>query len=88
MRGQWGELQLRRVLESAGLVEGSHYEIKESVHGDEGRLTPDVIVGPEARARLKAELNVEPSAETVRLAEAIRAGRLRAARAVDSPSRP
>ena len=44
IRGQWGELQLRRVLESAGLVEGSHYDIKESVHGDDGRLTPDVIV--------------------------------------------
>jgi len=44
VRGQWGELQLRRVLESAGLVEGHHFEIKESVHGDEGRLTPDVIV--------------------------------------------
>jgi DNA recombination protein RmuC len=44
VRGQWGELQLRRVLEAAGLVEGHHFEIKESVHGDEGRLTPDVIV--------------------------------------------
>jgi DNA recombination protein RmuC len=44
MRGQWGELQLRRVLENAGMVQGSHYEIKESVIGDDGRLTPDVIV--------------------------------------------
>jgi DNA recombination protein RmuC len=44
VRGQWGELQLRRVLESAGLVEGSHFDIKESAHGDDGRLTPDVIV--------------------------------------------
>src|SRR4029077_10751491 len=44
VRGQWGELQLRRVLESAGLLEGTHFEIKESVHGDEGRLTPDVVV--------------------------------------------
>jgi DNA recombination protein RmuC len=44
VRGQWGELQLRRVLESAGLVEGNHFEIKESVHGDDGRLTPDVVV--------------------------------------------
>jgi DNA recombination protein RmuC len=44
IRGQWGELQLRRVLEAAGLVEGQHFEIKESVHGDDGRLTPDVIV--------------------------------------------
>lgn len=44
VRGQWGELQLRRVLENAGLVEGSHYELKESVSSEEGRLTPDVIV--------------------------------------------
>jgi len=44
VRGQWGELQLRRVLEAAGLLEGSHYEIKESVHGDDGRLTPDVVI--------------------------------------------
>lgn len=44
VRGQWGELQLRRVLEAAGMVEGSHFEIKESVHGDEGRLTPDVVI--------------------------------------------
>jgi DNA recombination protein RmuC len=44
VRGQWGELQLRRILENAGLVEGSHYEVKESVNGEGGRLTPDVIV--------------------------------------------
>ena len=44
IRGQWGELQLRRVLENAGLIEGSHYELKESIQTDEGRLTPDVIV--------------------------------------------
>ena len=43
-RGQWGEIQLRRVLESAGLVEGTHYDLKDSVRTDEGRLTPDVIV--------------------------------------------
>jgi DNA recombination protein RmuC len=44
VRGQWGELQLRRVLETAGMVEGSHYEIKESARVDESRLTPDVLV--------------------------------------------
>ena len=44
VRGQWGELQLRRVLEAAGMLEGNHFEIKESAHGDEGRLTPDVII--------------------------------------------
>jgi DNA recombination protein RmuC len=44
VRGQWGELQLRRVLENAGMVAGSHYEMKESVVGEDGRLTPDVVV--------------------------------------------
>jgi DNA recombination protein RmuC len=44
VRGQWGELQLRRVLEGAGLVEGLHFDIKESTHTEGGRLTPDVIV--------------------------------------------
>ena len=44
VRGQWGELQLRRVLENAGMVEGSHYELKESIQTEDGRLTPDAIV--------------------------------------------
>jgi DNA recombination protein RmuC len=44
VRGQWGELQLRRVLESAGMIEGSHYEVKESASGETGRLTPDVLI--------------------------------------------
>jgi DNA recombination protein RmuC len=43
-RGQWGEIQLRRVLESAGLVEGTHFDMKDSTRTEEGRLTPDVIV--------------------------------------------
>jgi DNA recombination protein RmuC len=44
IRGQWGELQLRRVLEAAGMLEGNHFEIKETVHGEDGRLTPDVVI--------------------------------------------
>jgi DNA recombination protein RmuC len=44
VRGQWGELQLRRVLEAAGMIESVNYEIKESVLGEDGRLTPDVVV--------------------------------------------
>jgi DNA recombination protein RmuC len=44
VRGQWGELQLRRVLEGAGLVEGTHFDMKESTRTEDGRLTPDVIV--------------------------------------------
>jgi DNA recombination protein RmuC len=44
VRGQWGELQLRRVLEAAGMLEGSHFEIKETIHGEDGRLSPDVVI--------------------------------------------
>lgn len=44
VRGQWGEVQLRRVLESAALLEGTHFDLKESARTEEGRLTPDVLV--------------------------------------------
>ena len=44
VRGQWGELQLRRVLEAAGMLEGNHFDIKESIEGEDGRLTPDVVI--------------------------------------------
>ncbi len=43
-RGQWGELQLKRTLEMAGLVEGIHYEQQVTVKGDAGDLRPDVII--------------------------------------------
>lgn len=43
-RGQWGELQLKRTLEMAGMVEGVHYEQQVSVDTDEGRQRPDVII--------------------------------------------
>jgi DNA recombination protein RmuC len=44
VRGRWGELQLKRVVEVAGMVEHCHFTEQQTINGDEGRLRPDVIV--------------------------------------------
>lgn len=42
MRGQWGEMQLKTILDMAGLREGVHYDHNQQ--GKEGRQRPDIVV--------------------------------------------
>jgi DNA recombination protein RmuC len=50
-RGQWGELQLRRCIEIAGMTEHVDFELQETLRGEEGQLRPDArFLLPEARS--------------------------------------
>ncbi|MFL5897534.1 MAG: DNA recombination protein RmuC [Solirubrobacterales bacterium] len=43
-RGEWGEVQLKRCVEIAGMTEHVDFTVQTTLHSDEGMLRPDAIV--------------------------------------------
>jgi DNA recombination protein RmuC len=83
-RGEWGEVQLKRCVEIAGMTEHVDFEVQKTLYGEDGMLRPDAIVmlpGErkvviDSKVPLDAYLEVlEAEDETARKGELIRHAR-------------
>ena len=92
VRGRWGEIQLRRIVELAGMIQNVDFEEQTSVDSEEGRLRPDMIVRlpgdrrivVDSKATLGAYLDSEGAAdETTRKAHLVRHAQSVKARVVE-----
>lgn len=57
-RGKWGEVQLKRCVEIAGMTEHVDFTVQTTLHGDEGMLRPDAIVMLPAQRKVVVDSKV------------------------------
>lgn len=78
VRGRWGEIQLKRVVELAGMLDHCDFFEQKTIHTDDGQLRPDLTVQlpgkknvvVDSKAPLSAYLEaIEETDESVRLAK-------------------
>ena len=80
VRGQWGEITLKRVAELAGMVDHCDFVEQTTVSGDEGRFRPDMVVRlpggrqiiVDAKTVLAAYLDAHEAQDDQQRAEALR----------------
>jgi DNA recombination protein RmuC len=57
-RGKWGEVQLKRCVEIAGMTEHVDFELQTTLHGEDGMLRPDAVVMLPAGRRVVVDSKV------------------------------
>ena len=79
VRGQWGEVQLKKVVELSGMLEHCDFDQQPTIFAESGRMRPDMTINlpggrtivVDAKAPLEAFLDAQGAAE-----EGIRSGKL------------
>jgi DNA recombination protein RmuC len=80
VRGQWGEITLKRVAELAGMVEHCDFIEQQSITSEDGRFRPDMVVQlpggrriiVDAKTVLAAYLDAHDARDDAQRAEALR----------------